>query len=342
MSASFPRRLAARFRRWFLGEKLWQQSRPGVDRYDPVRLNIKALGYQLARELGPRLTVVEPSGEPRPHGLGSKATTQADVESGWFAHWCRQLRIAPIYHRKLWEYAFVLQVLHEHDRLRPGLSGLGFGCGEEPIPSYLASRGVAVTVTDLGPEQSAGRGWVETGQHTTSIEKAWKPELVDRQRFDSLVRLVHVDMNRIPSALDGQHDFCWSICAMEHLGSIELGLRFVDESLRALRPGGIAIHTTEFNFLSELETVGEGPTVLFLRRHFEEIAHRLERSGHRVGRLDFDVGDGAIDRYIDVPPYAWDSYPCVSFATGQVHLKLALDGFPSTCFGIWVEKAASS
>ena len=57
---------------------------------------------------------------------------------------------------------------------------------------------------------------------------------------------------------------------------------------------------------------------------------------------DPDAGKYTVDRYIDVPPYAWDGDARASLATGQVHLKLALDGFPSTCFGIWVEKAPAT
>ena len=336
------RSLAARFRRWFLGERLWLESRPPIPERvaaDPVRLNIKALGWKLAQELTPGLARIDASGEPRDHGLTSKPSTQRDVESPWFAHWCRELRLTPVYHRKLWEYAFLLQVLHERGMLGGGRSGLGFGCGAEPIASYLVGREVAVTVTDLDPEAARGRGWMETGQHTTALDLAFRPELVSREAFDRLASFTYVDMNHIPASLHGRFDFCWSICAFEHLGSVENGLRFVESAMRTLRPGGVAVHTTEFNFRCERETVESGPTVLFLARHFAELKERLERAGHRVGRLDFDVGDGIVDRYIDLPPYAWDAAAQEGWSTGQVHLKLSLGDFPTTCFGLVVEKA---
>ena len=78
-----------------------------------ARLNVKQFGYTLARQLEGKLRGVDCSTEPRNHHLVSKPTTQADMESPWFAYWCQQLKIAPIYHRKIWEYAFVLQCLHE-------------------------------------------------------------------------------------------------------------------------------------------------------------------------------------------------------------------------------------
>jgi len=335
------RRWASKFRAWFLGDRLLELARgfdPDRSRLDPIRLNVKNFGYQLARDLAPRLARVDPTGEPRNHGLTSKPTTQADMESPWFAHWCRELRIAPIYHRKLWEFAFALQVLWERGRLTSGMRGLGFGCGEEPLASYLASRGVEVTVTDLDPAQSVGRGWVETGQHTSALDQAFKPELVEQERFSKLVRLEYVDMNRIPSALDGRHDFCWSICALEHLGSIENGLRFVENAMRTLKPGGVAVHTTEFNYLSEDETVEEGSTVLFLRKHFVELRRRLEASGHQVGELDFSTGSGVLDRFIDVPPYTWDGAPEDIWGRQPEHLKMTVGRFPCTCFGLVIRR----
>jgi hypothetical protein len=49
-----------------------------------------------------------------------------------------------------------------------------------------------------------------------------------------------------------------------------------------------------------------------------------------------------VDRFIDVPPYPWEASPRNGWAAGQVHLKLALDDFPSTCFGLVVEKGGGS
>ena len=114
-----------------------------------LRLNVKHYGYQLARQLEGKLQGVDCSHEPQKHNLVSKATTQEDMESAWFAYWCKQLKIAPIYHRKIWEYAFVLQCLHDHGLLHEAVSAMGFGCGEEPMASYFASLGIDVLVTDL-------------------------------------------------------------------------------------------------------------------------------------------------------------------------------------------------
>lgn len=326
-------------RRLLVGSVLWNISRDADARHQKLlRLAVKSLGLHVAQELSRQFSRVDTSSEPRHHGITCKPSAQRDFESPWFVHWCRELKIAPGFDRKLWEYAYLLQCLYENGKLVDGQRGIGFGCGEEPIPSYLAARGVEVTVTDLDPGRARGRGWMETGQHTTVLEKVFRPEIVSPERFADRVRLQYVDMSDIPSTLDGRFDFCWSLCAMEHLGSIDQGLRFVERAMRTLRPGGLAVHTTEFNYGSEDRTVDGKSTVLFLRRHFVALKERLERAGHRARSLDFDVGTAVLDRFIDPPPYAWDD-PLVGDRNFQgPHIKVVVGGFPTTCFGIAAER----
>jgi SAM-dependent methyltransferase len=194
-------------------------------------------------------------------------------------------------------------------------------------------------MTDLDPAQARGMGWMETGQHTTSIEMGFHANLVSREGFIDRVEIIYVDMNAIPDALKG-YDFCWSLCSLEHLGSIDRGLDFIENSLRTLRPGGVAVHTTEFNYLNDNETIDNWATVLFQQRHFESLSARLAAKGHWVAPLDFDIGDGPMDRFVDLPPYFHDlaGKPAQWAAQGP-HLKLMLDGFAATCFGLIIVKS---
>lgn len=308
-------------------DKIWHEVRDSTAQ----RYELKQSGYDLAREVAARgKNAPVPPDPDKTLRLGSKPSTQEDIESDWFYYWMAQLHLAPLAHRKLWEMAYMLQTLFAHNKLKPGMKALGFGCGEEPMPSYFAAKGMNVTVTDLHPDAVADLGWVETGQHTDSLMAAYKSNLVDEETFRKHVSLEYVDMNAIPDTLNGQYDICWSICALEHLGSIEQGLNFIENSLDSLKPGGVAVHTTEFNFTYPDRTIDNWMTVLFRRKDFEEIAARLEAKGHKVAPLNFDVGDQPMDRFIDLPPYHLPS----------THLKLSVDGYPSTCFGITVEKAA--
>ncbi|RJF90872.1 hypothetical protein D3876_11875 [Sphingomonas cavernae] len=309
-----------------------------------AQLSIKNLGYELARSLTQSSLAASHEILPAPihAGLSSKATTQADIENPWLWYWCQQLHAKVIYHRKIWELAYVLQVLWENGMLEPGRRAIGFGCGEEPIASLLTAMGIDVTITDQGIDAAEKSGWLATSEHTSSLDLAHHPEIVDRQTFDRHASLRSVDMNAIDPDL-ADYDFCWSICAYEHLGSIRNGQDFVVNSMKVLKPGGIAVHTTEFN-LDDTRPTHEGvTTVLFQRKHFEQIAERLRSAGDFPAALDFDTGDGPIDTFVDLPPYSFEAHEYLrALELGKservAHLKLAVSGYPSTCFGLWARR----
>lgn len=313
--------------------------------FDNLRLSAKQAGLLLGRHWYKE----QPRGEhalPRKNPLGWRASCQRDLETDWFRYWCNELHIAPLPHRKLWEYAWVLQNLHSAGMLEPGKRGLGFGCGEEPLPSYFAQKHLKVTATDLSPEEAKGKGWIETGQHASDIELAYKKDLVDRDTFNKHVELSFVDMNNIPDDLHGKYDFCWSICALEHLGSIENGLRFVEESMKCLAPGGVALHTTELNCVSNDETLESENLVLFRQRDLLELASRLRDTGFTVPAIDFDTGERPLDLFIDVPPYQWDIEGNYASPSGEdhveCHMKLMISKWTSTCYGICATKQKES
>ena len=295
-----------------------------------VRSNVKALGYQYARSLLKNLSPPE-NLSPVKVGLASKACQQEDIESDWFAYWCQQLQVPIVYHRKMWEFCYILQVLYDYDLLKSGVRGLGFGCGEEPLPSLLAAYDIEITATDLNPQESSAKGWLDTNQNASSIEKIWNSKLCVRDLFEKNVNLRYVDMNAIPPDLENSYDFCWSACALEHLGSIDNGLRFIEESIKTLVPGGVCIHTTEFNYLQEEKTVDNCGTVLFRKRDFIKVVQSLISQGHQVAPLNFEIGSGFLDQFIDIPPYE---------KIQDAHLKLLVDDFATTSFGIIIKRCS--
>ncbi len=298
--------------------------------------NIKNFGYEIARRITPLLSEVNISNEPGFHNMVSKPTTQNDIETPWFSYWCKEIGVAPMYNRKLWEFAFTLQSLYENGILVDGKTGIGFGCGEEPLGSYFASKNMRVIISDLTPKEAKQIGWAKN-EHESLKEKAFFPDLVSNELFNKNVEHQYIDMNNLPS-FDTKFDFCWSICALEHLGSIQKGLNFIENSLNILKPGGIAIHTTEFNYSSEDETIDNWETVLFLRKHFELLARNIKNNGNELIGPDFDIGNGFLDGYIDVPPY--QTYDNIDMKVGySPQLKLAVRGFFITCFGMIIKKS---
>jgi hypothetical protein len=305
---------------------------------DALALNVKAFGYRLARELSGTLHR-PPIAEPIHVGLGSKLSTQADLESDWARYWFSELQIAPLMHRKLWEFAWALQVLHDAGCLRPGQRGVGFGCGMETLSSYFARCGVDVVTTDLPPDDARATEWMRNNEYAPVPEAVHDPRLVDKETFLRRVRHRYVDMNAVPDDLTG-FDFCWSICALEHLGSIEQGLQFIERSLDCLVPGGTAVHTTEFNIDPFGPTIDNWLTVFFQQGHMDLLEQRLAAKGHRVATFDFNPGDKPLDQFIDLPPWHDSTKGILASALGQSHhLKVAADGFVVTCIGIAITKA---
>jgi SAM-dependent methyltransferase len=230
----------------------------------------------------------------------------------------------PLYHRKSWEWCAAAQTLWERGKLAPGMRALGFAVGNEPMASIFASFGVEVEATDLDPNLGRSADWMTTNQHASSIEALYKPHIVDRPSFDSLIRFRYADMNGEWDFPEASYDFVWSCCSLEHLGSLMAGIVFVVRAARLLKPGGIAVHTTEYNVSSNGVTAETGPSVIYRRADIEEIDRVLRREGRCLATPDFDPGDHEFDRLYDVPPYYQ--------IPGRQHVKLLIEGHVSTSF----------
>lgn len=263
---------------------------------------------------------------PRLRDPISQACTQAQMDEPTFGFWCAAIGEVPRYHRKQWEFCYIAQALARNGMLAPGLHGLGFGVGSEPLAALFAQRGVTILATDLEQTEAQALGWVDTDQHAASKAALNTRALCAPEAFDRLVDFRVVDMNDIPEDLAGRFDFCWSACALEHLGSIALGLAFIENSVECLVPGGVAVHTTEFNCSSNKKTLDNASTVLFRKIDFINLSARLRARGHFID-MTFDLGNQPLDTYVDTPPYSDEN-----------HLKLALADFVTTSFGIIIRK----
>ena len=290
-----------------------------------TRIMYTALARRRSDDLAnPPIIPGAPAANALPHSIACRSDAFLQP---WFSYWTARFHVQMRQHRKLWEFVFICQALWERGALRPGSRGLGFGVGTEPMAALFAAEGCQVVGTDMAPDGASALGWIETQQHALGKEALRKPELCPDDVFEPNVSFRVVDMNHVPDDLTG-FDFCWSSCALEHLGSIEQGLAFIERSLDCLKPGGWAVHTTELNLSSNDDTVDHMGTVLFRRRDFEALAERLAAKGHRLAPFDFDPGDGPADTYVDVAPFLQD--PC---------LKIALMGYITTSFGVIIQKA---
>lgn len=232
-----------------------------------------------------------------------------------------------VWHRKLWEWIFVIHHLLESGVVTPGSKGLVFGVGSERLPAVFAGMGAKIVATDAPIDIGEKKGWKDTGQHISNLSQIRYTEITDGDVFDSNVSYQTCDMNDIQAGLSG-FDFNWSSCCFEHLGSLEAGMQFVINAVeKTLRVGGVAVHTTEFNLSSNDDTIEEGDTVIYRRRDIEELVQRLRDRGHIVKPFSVAPDSHYWDFHVDLPPY--EHIP---------HLKLLLEKYVATSVGIVVRR----
>lgn len=283
--------------------------------------------------------------------VSTKICTASDLDADWHRNLCALIGATNPLLRKLWEWTYSLKVFSDLGAFQGKGSGLGFGCGSEPMSSLCANFAERVLVTDAPPDVIDGKGWSDTNQHTASLSDARFPSLAPGVDLDAVLDFEFVDMNAIPDHLHDRFEFVWSSCALEHLGSKHAGLAFIVKSLCCLKPGGVAVHTTEYD-LSGTSTIDDWGTVLFNQNDFEQVLPDLVREleqtqpGHtyELMPLRLERGSAFLDGYVDIPPYAYHQSLNASFSPdqdknyGYPMLNLSVDGFPCTSIAVVIRR----
>ncbi len=249
-----------------------------------------------------------------------------DFYTDWYQRWAKELNEPVRFHRKQWEFIYIMQALWERDCIKKNKKGLVFAVGTEPLPSVFAKYGCFITATDIFPEEGKKKGWENGNQLCFGLDSLNSRRLIDDETLHKYVSYRPVDMNAIPGNLN-DYDFNWSSCSFEHLGSIEKGLDFLENQLQTLKPGGWAVHTTEYNLTANDRTLETGDTVVFRQRDIEKITERLRKKGHFVEELDYSIGGLPQDFDVDVLPHLQET-----------HLKLQLNEFVVTSIGLIIQK----
>jgi hypothetical protein len=248
---------------------------------DVLSLNLKALAAALQPPpAAPMLGLAD---------LRSRAPVIADISSPWFNYWATGLRSRVRPHRKLWEFIIVLQALYESGALTKGAKVLGLGVGGEPLPSYLASLGLSVVATDLP-------GFAER-------ETIWREDLVSAEAFDAQVEVSNLDMRRMDDTTLRGFDALWSCSVLNTFSTEVQAAEAVIDAMDALKPGGVAVHVTEWAFADDRPAFDPG-RLAFPRAFFEKLAQGLNGRKHQVLPLSFDLGSHALDGYVDAPPFS--------------------------------------
>ncbi|TFW17792.1 hypothetical protein E4L98_19820 [Duganella callida] len=257
----------------------------------------------------------------------------ADFYHPRFSAIARAMAIPPMLHRKFWEWAYIVNAAQTSGVVAPGKRALGFGVGTERMPALFAQGGMQVTATDAPQSVDQAQGWSSNGQYSSAIDTIPHAGIIDTEAFRQRVQFRECDMNAIDADLR-DYDFCWSSCALEHLGSLQLGLDFIINSVeQTLKVGGVACHTTEFNLSSNDATVESGSTVLYRRKDWDALIAELRARGHEVAQFVIAPDAHFLDGYVDTVPFASPTPQ-----SGPAHLKLELYGYACTSVGITVRR----
>jgi SAM-dependent methyltransferase len=173
-----------------------------------------------------------------------------------------ELREIPRFHRKQWESAMIFLALRQAGKLRPDNVGLSMGGGKELVLYALAPHLRQLVVTDLYDTQT---DWdcAKTDDPDTFIRQN-KPFPVDDEKLKAL----RMDMRQLTFP-DRSFDFCYSTCAVEHIGKREDFLRHFNEVARVLKDDGLYVFTTEVLYGDQ--TIEDEHNYVFSLRELHEI-----------------------------------------------------------------------
>lgn len=263
--------------------------------------------------------------EPTLESVQSQVCTSRQFQEPVYERLCAEIAQERLFHRKQWEYIYILRALEQFQVLKPGFSGLGFGCGKEPLAAVMARRDVDVTCTDIPPIEKGDAYW-----GSADVRDYFYEGICSWEQFEKHVRFRAVDMNRIPDDL-GRHDFIWSSCALEHLGSLQHGIDFVLDANKCLKQGGVAVHTTEYNVKGRHDTLETPGLSLYRKKDVLRMKSLVEGQGNEFVPLNLNLGGGELDKYVDLPPYDRNK-----------HLKLMIaEKYVTTSIGFIIVKRAA-
>lgn len=169
--------------------------------------------------------------------------------------------------RRLWEQVYLLQALRVYGLLQPGARGLGLGGEYGFLPAAMAAAGAAVVLVgrDAPPE----------------LDRLRRPDICDTATFDAGVTAVQADSAALPAELGG-FDFAWSCGTASRLGDPTAGIRFIEDAIFCLHPGGVAVHTFDHSPSPDHDPEG---AIAFSSSQVERLALALISRQHEVAQL---------------------------------------------------------
>jgi SAM-dependent methyltransferase len=196
-------------------------------------------------------------------------------------------------HRKDWEWALGIIAMHRFGKLNEKSTAIGVGSGTEPVPFYLANKVKHVYATDLYGQND---GWKRAAP--SDFPENPKKYAPFPYKEDALT-VLEMDGTKLEFPSES-FDIAFSFSSIEHFGgggdcgkNHSGALRSLREIERVLKPGGLAVITTEYiiNDKEHLEFFNK-------RTIYSDLIDKLERL-KLVEPLDLRITSKTLDTVID-------------------------------------------
>ena len=245
-----------------------------------------------------------------------------------------ELEEEPRLHRKQWEFAQIFRTLQALGLLSATSRGLSMGGGEERLLYAVARRVGHLTVTDLYESSSPWDG-ARTNNPDYSL-KAAAPFAIDLSRLTAK----RMDMRALEFD-DASFDFCYSSCAIEHIGEFDDFLRHLREVWRVLKDDGVYVLTTEFHYGDDV--IAMPGNYYFSSGGLDELVRAA--SFMVVGDMSGAVWPHALNR--PLPANLSDLCPesgrglAGMFVQSAPHVQLLVGGLPFTSISLVLTKSVA-
>ncbi len=190
-------------------------------------------------------------------------------------------------HRKDWEWALGVMAMERFGKLKKDNVAIGIGAGREEILFYLANKVSRVYATDLYD----GKGWKNFAPTDFLRDpKKYAPFPYD----EDALTVLRMDGSKLDFP-DETFDIAFSFSSIEHFGGENHSgaLKAMREIERVLKPGGIAIITTEYILNDK-----EHPEFFNKKTIYSDLIDKLDKL-KPVEPLDLRITTNTLDKVID-------------------------------------------
>jgi SAM-dependent methyltransferase len=202
-------------------------------------------------------------------------------------------------HRKDWEWALGIIAMSRYGKLNDKSTAIGIGSGTEPIAFYLANRINHVYATDI---YRGNERWIRAAP--SDFAENPKKYAPFPYREDALT-VLSMDGTKLGFPSES-FDIAFSFSSIEHFGGKNHSgaLRSLQEIERVLKPGGLAVITTEYIINNK-----EHHEFFNRRTIYSDLIDKLEKL-QLVEPLDLRITTKTLDTMLDYPSAVyWDTNP---------------------------------